>query len=153
MAKYNILKTMEDKAGFIADNMEMEYDGIDFDEVILFYYRLDKTIYGVTDFYGHNSSFFESYYEAENYFADMCEDVREYFDDNCEDLRKYFGEYIIDEFSTIKLTKNHILFEGTIRGDTIDVPTLEDLFNTHIYDEVELQRQWRYGKEDDKEGE
>ena len=141
MPKYNILKTTEDKAGFIADNMDMEYDGIDFDDVILFYYWLDKRIYGVTDFYGE-SCFFESYPEAENYFDDIVEDMREHIDD-----------YVIDEFSTMKLTENHILFEGTIRGDTIDVSTLEDLFNTHVYDEVKLQRMWRYGVEVDKGGE
>lgn len=118
MPKYNILKTMEDKAGFIADNMEMKYDGIDFDDVILFYCRLDKTIYGVTDFYAE-SCFFELYHEAVNYFDDIVEDMREHIDD-----------YVIDEFSTMKLTENHISFEETIRGDTFDVGTMEDLFNT-----------------------
>lgn len=123
MPKYNILKTMEDKAGFIADNMEMEYDGIDFDWVILFYCRLDKTIYGVTDFYGE-SCFFETYPEAVNYFDDIVEDMREHIDD-----------YVIDEFSTMKLTENYISFEETIRGDTFDVSTMEDLFNSSVYNE------------------
>lgn len=116
MSKYSIIKTMEDKADFIADNMEMEYAGIGSDDVILFYCRLDKTIYGVTDFYGE-SCFFTSYPEAVNYFDDIVEDTREHIDD-----------YFIDEFSTMKLTENHILYGDTIRGDTIDVANLEDLF-------------------------
>lgn len=124
--KYNIIKTMEDKAGFIADNMEMEYDGIDFDDVILFYCRFDKTIYSVTDFYGERC-FFELYYEAVNYFDDIVEDMREHIDD-----------YVIDEFSTMKLTENHISFEETIRGDAIDVSTLEDLFDYYAFDEVKF---------------
>lgn len=123
MPKYNILKTMEEKAGFIADNMEMEYDGIDFDDVILFYCRLDKTIYGVTDFYGE-SCFFETYPEAVDYIDDIVEDMREHIDD-----------YAIDDFSTMKLTENHISFEEVIRGDTFDVSTLEDLFDTFVYNE------------------
>lgn len=126
MAKYNIIKTMEDKAGFIANNMEMEYDGIDFDDVILFYCRFDKTIYSVADFYGNNS-FFECYYEAVNYFEELAEDVQEHFD-----------EYGIDENSAMTLTENHISFEETIRGDTIDVSTLEDLFDNYAFDEVKL---------------
>lgn len=118
MPKYNFFTTMEDKAGFIADNMEMEYDGIDFDDVILFYCRFDKTIYGVTDFYGE-SCFFGTYPEAANYFDDIVEDMREHIED-----------YFIDEFSTMKLTEIHISFEEAIRGDTFDVSTLEDLFNS-----------------------
>lgn len=126
MANYSILKTSEDKAGFIADNMEMEYDGIDFDNVILFYCRFDKTIYCVTDFYG-DDSFFECYYEAANYFDELAEDVQEHFD-----------EYCIDENSAMTLTENHISFEETIRGDSIDVSTLEDLFDNYAFDEVKF---------------
>lgn len=126
MPKYNVLKTMEDKAGFIADNMEMEYDGIDFDDVILFYCRLDKTIYGVTDFYGE-SCFFETYPEAVVYFDDIVEDMREHIED-----------YVIDEFSTMMFTENHILFEEVIRSDAFDVSTLEDLFNISVYNSVPL---------------
>ena len=126
MAKYNIITTMEDKAGFIADNMKLEYDGIDYDGVILFTIRLDKTIYCVTDFYGY-SSFFELYHEAANYF-----------DDIVEDLRQHIDEYVIDENSIMALTENHISFEETIRGDTIDCVTLEDLFDDYAFDEVEI---------------
>lgn len=126
MPKYNILKTGEDKAGFIADNMEMEYDGIDFDDVILFYCRLDKTIYCVTDFYGE-SCFFELYNEAVNYFDDIVEDMREHIDD-----------YVIDENSIMTLSKNHISFNETIRGDDIDTCRLEDLFNVYVFIEVKF---------------
>lgn len=126
MAMYNIIKTMEDKADFIANNMEMEYDGIDFDDVILFYCRLDKTIYSVTDFYGE-SCFFELYNEAVNYFGDIVEDTREHIDD-----------YVIDENSAMTLTENHISFKEIIRGDTIDTVTLEDLFDNYAFDEVKF---------------
>lgn len=126
MSKYNILKTMEDKAGFIADNMEMEYDGIDFDDVILFWCRFDKTIYSVTDFYGE-SCFFETYYEAVNYFDDIAEDMQEHFD-----------EYDVDENSIMTLSKNHISFSETIRGDDFDTWRLEDLFDDYAFDEVEF---------------
>lgn len=126
MSKYNIIKTMEDKAGFVADNMEMEYDGIDFDDVILFYCRFDKTLYCVTDFYGE-SCFFELYNEAVDYFDDIVEDMREHIDD-----------YVIDENSAMTLTENHISFVETIRGDVIDVSTLEDLFDDYAFVEVKF---------------
>lgn len=126
MPKYNILKTTEDKAGFIADNMKLECDGIDFDGVINFYCRLDKTIYSVTDFYG-DSCFFETYHEAVNYFDDIAEDMQEHFD-----------EYDVDENSIMTLSKNRISFSETIRGDDIDSWRLEDLFDDYAFDEVEF---------------
>lgn len=126
MPKYNFIKTMEDKARFIADNMELEYAGIDFDEVILFISRLDKTIYGVTDFYGE-SCFFETYPEAMNYFDDIAEEVQDHFD-----------EYVIDENSIMTLSKKHISFCETIRGDDIDSCRLEDLFDDHIFNDEEF---------------
>ena len=126
MPKYNILKTTEDKARFIADNMELEYAGIDFDDVILFISRLDKTIYGVTDFYGE-SSFFETYPEAANYFDDIVTDMQDHLD-----------EYAIDENSIMTLSKKHISFSETIRGDDIDSCRLEDLFDDHVFDVEEF---------------
>ena len=126
MSKYNIIKTMEDKAGFIADNMEMEYDGIDFDGVILFTSRLDKTIYGVTDFYGE-SCFFKTYHDAANYFDDIAEDMQEHIDD-----------YAIDENSIMTLSKTRISFSEIIRGDDIDSCRMEELFDDHVFDYEEF---------------
>lgn len=126
MPKYNILKTTEDKARFIADNMELEYAGIDFDGVTLFISRLDKTIYGVTDFYGE-SCFFKTYPEAANYFDDIVEVVQALKDD-----------YVIDENSIMTLSKKRISFSETIRGDDIDIWRLEDLFDDHVFDDDEF---------------
>lgn len=126
MSKYNIIKTMEDKAGFVADNMEMEYDGIDFDDVILFYCRFDKTLYCVTDFYGE-SCFFELYDEAVDYFDDIVEDMREHIDD-----------YVIDENSIMTLSKTRISFSEIIRGDDIDSCRMEELFDDHVFDYEEI---------------
>ena len=126
MQKYFIIKTTEDKAGFIADNMKLEYDGIDFDGVIIFYCILDKTIYSVTDFYG-NSCFFETYHEALNYFDDIVEDMQDHFD-----------EYVVDENSIMTISKNHISFTGAIRGDDIDTWRMEELFDGYAFKEVEF---------------
>ena len=125
MVKYNIIKTMEDKADFIAGNMELEYDSIDYDDVILFTCRFDKTIYSVNDHEGY-SVFFERYYEADNYLADLIETLNILKDD--------FDE---NETYTLRLTKNHISFSETIRGDDIGSSRLEDLFDDYAYDEVE----------------
>lgn len=125
MPKYNILATLEDKAGFIADNMELEYDGIDFDGVILFTSRLDKTVYGVTDYTGY-SVFFELYYEAEGYLEALIETLYILKDD--------FDE---TETPILRLTKNHITFSEIIRGDDIDCCTLGGLFDDYVFDEQE----------------
>lgn len=126
MPKYNILKTMDDKAGFIAANMEIEYDGIDFDGVLLFTIRIDKTIYSVSDHEGY-STFFERYCEASNYAEDLVETLiilKDDFDEN--------------EVLTIRLAKNHISFSETIRGDDIDSCNLGDLFDDYVFNEVEF---------------
>ena len=94
MAKYNIIKTMEDKAYFIANNMELEYEDIDFDGVLLFTARVDKPIYCVIDHEGV-SVFFEQYYEASNYLEDLIEILNILKDD-------------FDETLTLRLTKNYI---------------------------------------------
>lgn len=126
MAKYNILETMEDKAGFIAGNMELEYDSIDQDDVILFTCRFDKTIYSVIDHEGY-SVFFERYYEASNYVEDLLETLTILKDD--------FDE---NETLTMRLTKNYISFSETIRGDDIDICRLSDLFDDNVFNEVEI---------------
>lgn len=126
MAKYNIIKTMEDKAGFIADNMELEYDGLDYDGVLLFTIWIDKTIYSVSDHEGY-SVFFERYYEASNYAEDLIETLiilKDDFDEN--------------ETLTLRLAKNHISFSETIRGDDIDSGRLSDLFDDNVFNEVEF---------------
>lgn len=126
MAKYNIIKTMEDKAGFIADNMELEYDGLDYDGVLLFTIWIDKTIYSVSDHEGY-SVFFERYYEASNYAEDLIETLiilKDDFDEN--------------ETLTLRLAKNHISFSETIRGDDIDSGRLSDLFDDNAFNEVEF---------------
>ena len=125
MAKYNIIKTMDDKAGFIAGNMELEYDSIDYDDVILFTCRFDKTIYSVSDHEGY-SVFFERYYEASNYLEDLIETLiilKDDFDEN--------------ETLTMRLTKNYISFCEIIRGDDMDSSRLEDLFDDNVFNEVE----------------
>ena len=126
MPKYNIIKTMEDKASFIADNMELEYEGIDFDGVLLFTVRVDKTIYSVSDYEGY-SVFFERYYEASNYADDLIETLIILKDD--------FNE---NETLTMGLAKNHISFSETIRGDDIDSCNLCDLFDDNVFSEVEF---------------
>lgn len=126
MPKYNILATTEDKACFIANNMELEYEDIDFDGVLLFTIRIDKTIYSVSDHEGY-SVFFERYYEASNYAADLIETLTILKDD--------FDE---NETLTMRLTKNHISFSETIRGDDIDSYNLSDLFDDYVFNEVEL---------------
>ena len=126
MAKYNIIKTGEDKADFIADNMELEYSGIDYDGVIQFTCRFDKTVYCVSDYTGC-SVFFKLYYEADNYFTDLIELLHILKDD--------FGE---NETPLMKLTKNHISFSNIIRGDDIDSSRLEDLFDEYAFNEDEI---------------
>ena len=126
MAKYNIIETMDDKADFIAGNMELEYDSIDYDDVILFTCRFDKTIYSVSDHEGY-SVFFERYYEASNYVEDLLETLiilKDDFDEN--------------ETLTVRLAKNHISFSETIRGDDIDSGSLSDLFDDNAFNEVEF---------------
>lgn len=126
MSKYNILKAMEDKAGFIAGNMELEYDSIDHDDVILFTCRFDKTIYSVSDHEGF-TVFFERYNEAFNYVEELIETLIILKDD--------FGE---NETLTVRLDKNHISFSETIRGDDIDSCRLSDLFDDNVFNEVEF---------------
>ena len=126
MPKYNIIKTMDDKADFIARNMELEYDSIDYDDVILFTCRFDKTIYSVSDHDGY-SVFFERYYEASNYVEDLLERLfvlKDHFDEN--------------ETLTLRLTKNHISFSVIIRGDDIDSCKLSVLFDNNAFNEVEF---------------
>lgn len=126
MAKYNILIAMEDKAHFIANNMELEYEDIDFDGVLLFSVRVDETIYSVSDYEGH-SVFFERCYEAVNYLEHLIETLiilKDDFDEN--------------ETLTLRLTKNHISFNETIRGDDIDICRLSDLFDDNVFNEVEF---------------
>ena len=126
MAKYNIIKTMADKADFIASNMELEYDSIDYDDVILFTCRFDKTIYSVSDHEGY-SVFFERYYEASNYVEDLLETLivlKDDFDEN--------------ETLTVRFAKNHISFSEIIRGDDIDSVNLSDLFDANAFNEVEF---------------
>ena len=125
MAEYNIIETMADKADLIASNMELEYDSIDYDDVILFTCRFDKTIYSVSDHEGF-SVFFEQYYEASNFLEALIETLiilKDDFDEN--------------ETHTLRLTKNHISFSETIRGDDIDSSRLEDLFDDYAFDEAE----------------
>lgn len=126
MPKYNNIKTLDDKADFIARNMELEYDSIDYDDVILFTCRFDKTIYIVSDHEGH-SLFFEGYYEASNYL--------EYLIETLIILKDDFDE---NETLTTRLTKNRISFSEIIRGDDIDSCTLSDLFDDNAFNEVEL---------------
>ena len=126
MPKYNILETIEDKACFIANNMELEYEDIDFDGVLLFTIRIDKTIYSVSDHEGY-SVFFERGYEASNYAEELIETLiilKDDFDEN--------------ETLTMRLAKNHISFSETIRGDDIDSCNLSDLFDDYVFNEVEL---------------
>lgn len=126
MPKYNFITTMEDKASFIADNMEMEYEDIDFDGVLLFTVRVDKTIYSVSDYEGY-SVFFERYYEADNYLENLIETLiflKDDFDEN--------------ETLTLRLTKNYISFSETIRGDDIDSCNLSDLFDDNVFNEAEF---------------
>lgn len=126
MPKYNILETMDDKASFIADNMEMEYEDIDFDGVLLFSVRVDKMIYSVTDYEGY-STFFERYHEASDHLEDLIETLHILKDD--------FDE---NETLTMGLAKNHISFSETIRGDDIDSYNLCDLFDDNVFNEVEF---------------
>lgn len=126
MPKYNILETLDDKASFIADNMEMEYEDIDFDGVLLFSIRVDKMIYSVTDYEGY-STFFERYYEASDHLEDLIETLHILKDD--------FDE---NETLTMRLAKNHISFSETIRGDDIDSCKLCDLFDDNVFNEVEF---------------
>ena len=126
MAKYNIIITLKDKAAFIASNMELEYDSIDYDDVILFKCRFDKTIYSVSDHEGY-SVFFERYYEASNYAEDLLETLtvlKDVFDEN--------------ETLTLRLAKNRISFSVIIRGDDIDSGNLSDLFDDNVFNEVEF---------------
>ena len=126
MAKYNIIGTIEDKARVIANNMELEYVDLDFDWVLLFTGRVDKTVYSVSDHEGW-SVFFEQYYEASNYLEDLIETLiilKDDFDEN--------------ETLTLRLTKNHISFSETIRGDDIDSCRLSDLFDDNVFNEVEF---------------
>lgn len=126
MPYYNFIATMDDKADTIADNMELEYDRIDFEGVLLFTIRVDKTIYSVSDHEGF-SVFFEQYYEASNYAEDLIETLIVLKDD--------FDE---KETLTIRLAKNHISFSETIRGDEIDSSKLSDLFDDNVFNEVEF---------------
>lgn len=126
MQQYNCITAMEDKAYIIANNMELEYEDIDFDGVLLFTARIDKTIYSVTDYEGY-STFFEWYYEASNYL--------EYLIETLIILKDDFDE---NETRTMRLTKNHISFSETIRGDDIDISKLSDLFDDNVFNEVEF---------------
>ena len=126
MPKYNFFTAMEDKARFIADNMEFEYEDIDFDGVLLFTVRIDKTIYSVSDHEGC-SVFFERYYEASNYLEDLIETLIILKDD-----------FVENETLTMRLTKNYISFSETIRGDDIDSCNLSDLFDDNVFNEVEV---------------
>ena len=126
MAKYNIIKTMDEKAAFIADNMKLEYESIDYDGVILFTSRFDKTVYCVSDYTGW-SVFFEDYYEADNYLADLIETLNILKDD-----------FNANETLTIRLTKNSISFCEIIRGDDITISRLEELFDDNMFDEDEI---------------
>lgn len=126
MPKYNIIKTMEDKAHFIANNMELEYEDIDFDGVLLFTARVDKPIYCVIDHEGC-SAFFERYYEASNYLDYLIETLTILKDD--------FDE---NETLTLRLTTNNISFSETIRGDDIDICRLSDLFDDYVFNEAEF---------------
>ena len=126
MQQCNCITSMEDKAHIIANNIELEYEDIDFDGVLLFTARIDKTIYSVTDYEGH-SVFFEGHYEASNYF--------EYLIETLIILKDDFDE---NETLTMRLTKNHISFSETIRGDDIDICRLSDLFDDNVFNEVEF---------------
>lgn len=117
---------MDDKADFIAGNMKLEYGGLDYDGVLLFTIRIDKKIYSVSDHEGY-SVFFERYYEASNYAEDLIETLSILKDD--------FDE---NETLTMRLTKNHISFSETIRGDDIDICRLSDLFDDNVFNEVEF---------------
>lgn len=126
MSKYNSLITTEDKACFIASNMEIGYAGLDFDEVLLFTIRIDKTIYSVSDYEGF-SVFFERYDEASNYAEELIEtliSLKDVFDEN--------------ETLTMRIAKNHLSFSETIRGDDIDSCRLSDLFDDNAFNEVEF---------------
>lgn len=126
MQKYNLITTMEDKACFIANNMELEYESIDFDGVLLFTVRMDKTIYSVTDYEGY-SVFFERFYEADNFFEELIESLiilKDDFDEN--------------ETLTMSLVENHISFSETIRGDDFDSCRWEELFDDHVFDDDEI---------------
>lgn len=118
MKKTTIIRTMDEKAAFIAENMELTFDRVIYNYDINWEYVIECKCYAVEDDI-HGEVIYKDYDEAWASYTDMVEELK-----NPADV--YTGVKIGDMVTIIEVD---VSYTGFIKSSDLDITTLSYLFD------------------------
>lgn len=134
--KKTTIRTNEDKANIIINNMTLESKGFN-DNVIMFECYVDTVVYTVV-----TVEFFEdikfSKQVTRKFFSDLANAV-EFYCEECEYIRKCSNDDNYKARATIALIENKLIFNSTFSSEELNnISEYADMFDEQIFKNSEI---------------